>query len=107
MDRTTRIAVIGGDGIGPEVIAEAIKALKTACSEGTVEATSYDRGAQRYLRTREILPDAVLAELAGHDAILLGAVGDPNVPSGLLERGLVLRVRFEFDPYVKFRPGRA
>jgi 3-isopropylmalate dehydrogenase len=106
MDRTTRIAVIGGDGIGPEVIAEAIKVLKTACSEGAVETTSYDLGAQRYLRTREILPDSVLAELAAHDAILLGAVGDPNVPSGLLERGLVLRLRFEFDQYVNLRPVR-
>ncbi len=106
MDRTTRIAVIGGDGIGPEVISEAVKVLKAASGEGAVETTSYDLGAQLYLRTGEILPDSVLAELAGHDAILLGAVGDPNVPSGLLERGLVLRLRFEFDQYVNLRPVR-
>ncbi|MGI9006217.1 MAG: 3-isopropylmalate dehydrogenase [Streptosporangiaceae bacterium] len=106
MDRTTRIAVIGGDGIGPEVIAEAVKVLKAASGEAAVETTSYDLGAQRYLRTGEILPESVLAELAGHDAILLGAVGDPNVPSGLLERGLVLRLRFEFDQYVNLRPVR-
>ncbi|HEX9066270.1 MAG TPA: 3-isopropylmalate dehydrogenase [Streptosporangiaceae bacterium] len=106
MDRTTRIAVIGGDGIGPEVIAEAVKVLRAACGEGTFETTSYDLGSQRYLRTGEILPDSVLAELAAHDAILFGAVGDPNVPSGLLERGLVLRWRFEFDQYVNLRPVR-
>ena len=67
---------------------------------------SYDLGAQRYLRTGEILPASALAEIAAHDAILLGAVGDPNVPSGVLERGLVLRLRFEFDQYVNLRPVR-
>jgi 3-isopropylmalate dehydrogenase len=101
-----RIAVIGGDGIGPEVIAQAIKVLKATVAEKAIEITSYDLGSQRYLRTGEILPDSVLAELAGHDAILLGAVGDPSVPSGVLERGLVLRLRFEFDQYVNLRPIR-
>jgi 3-isopropylmalate dehydrogenase len=101
-----RIAVIGGDGIGPEVIAEAIKVLRVAAADISIETTSYDLGARRYVSTGEILPDSVLAEIAGHDAILLGAVGDPSVPSGVLERGLVLRLRFEFDQYVNLRPIR-
>jgi len=106
MAPTTRIAVIGGDGIGPEVIAEAIKVLKATVSDTTIETTSYDLGAQRLARTGELLPDSVLAELAEHDAILLGAVGDPAVPSGVAERGLVLRMRFEFDQYINLRPIR-
>src|ERR1700745_4300308 len=106
MVRSARIAVIGGDGIGPEVIGEAVKVLRAASTESAVQTTSYDLGAQRYLRTGEILPASVLAEIAEHDAILLGAVGDPSVPSGLLERGLVLRLRFEFDQYVNRRPIR-
>ena len=101
-----RIAVIGGDGIGPEVIAEAIKVLRAAVADAAIETTSYDLGASRYARTGEILPASVLSEIAGHDAILLGAVGDPSVPSGVLERGLVLRLRFEFDQYVSLRPVR-
>src|SRR5262250_2148962 len=106
MVRTMRIAVIGGDGIGPEVIAEAVKVLRAAADDTAIETTTYDLGAQRYNRTGEILPDTVLAEIAEHDAILLGAVGDPSVPSGVLERGLVLRLRFEFDQYVNLRPVR-
>jgi 3-isopropylmalate dehydrogenase len=106
MARSVRIAVIPGDGIGPEVITEALKVLKVSVTDTAIETTSYDLGAQRWARTGEILPDSVLTELAGHDAILLGAVGDPNVPSGLLERGLVLRMRFEFDQYVNLRPIR-
>jgi 3-isopropylmalate dehydrogenase len=104
-ERTIRLAVIGGDGVGPEVVAEAIKVLR---SLGTlaIEPTSYDLGSRRWIRTGEVLPDSVLAELAQHDAILLGAVGDPGVPSGLLERGLLLRLRFEFDQYVNLRPVR-
>lgn len=106
MTRTMRIAVIGGDGIGPEVIAEAVKVLRATVTEAKVETTSYDLGAQRWLKTGETLPDSVLAEIAAHDAILLGAVGDPAVPSGVLERGLLLRLRFEFDQYVHLRPVR-
>src|SRR5712671_5578056 len=99
-----RLAVIGGDGIGPEVVAEALKVLRAAGL--TIEETSYDLGAQRWHRTGETLPDSVLEEIRGHQALLLGAVGDPSVPSGVLERGLLLRLRFELDQYVNLRPVR-
>ena len=105
------LAVIGGDGIGPEVVAEGLKVL-TAVTQGQVELDlhEYELGAARYLRTGEVLPDPVLAQLRGHDAILLGAVGgapgDPRLPAGLLERGLLLRLRFELDQYVNLRPTR-
>lgn len=99
-----RIAVVAGDGIGPEVVAEATKVL-TAALPG-VETTGYDLGAARWHRTGEVLPDSVLAELAQHDAILLGAVGDSGVPPGVLERGLLLRLRAAFDQYVNLRPAR-
>lgn len=105
----TTLAVIPGDGIGPEVTAEALKVLEAA-SPVTLTPTRYDLGAERYLATGEVLPDSVLAEVRGHDAILLGAVGgkpnDPNLPPGLLERGLLLRLRFELDHYVNLRPSR-
>src|SRR5262249_21022188 len=104
--RTIRIAVIGGDGIGPEVGAEAIKVLRAAATDGAIETPGYDLGSQRWLRTGETLPATVLSEISGHDAILFGAVGDPSVPSGVLERGLVLRLRFELDQYVNLRPVR-
>jgi 3-isopropylmalate dehydrogenase len=100
------IAVIGGDGIGPEVVTEALKVLRAAAPEVVIEQTSYDLGARRWHATGEVLPDSVLDELRGHDAILLGAVGDPSVPSGVLERGLLLRLRFELDHYVNLRPVR-
>src|SRR5947207_1963069 len=99
-----RLAVIGGDGIGPEVVAEALKVLKAA--DVPFEETSYDLGAHRWHQTGETLPDSVLEEIRGHDALLLGAVGDPSVPSGVLERGLLLRLRFELDHYVNLRPVR-
>src|SRR5262249_13309289 len=102
--RTVRIAIIGGDGIGPEAIAEAVKVLKA--TDPSIETTSYELGAVRYLHTGEILPDSVLTEIAEHDAILLGAVGDQSVPRAMLDRGLVLRLRFEFDQYVNLRPVR-
>ena len=108
---THRLAVIPGDGIGPEVTAEALKVLEVAAPSGVkFEPTRYDLGAERYLATGEVLPDSVLAEIADHDAILLGAVGgrpgDPNLPPGILERGLLLRLRFELDHYVNLRPSR-
>src|SRR3954451_1222578 len=98
------LAVIGGDGIGPEVVAEAMKVLDAVVPG--VRTTSYDLGATAYHRTGEALPDSVLEELRGHDAILLGAVGDPTVPSGVLERGLLLRLRFALDHHVNLRPVR-
>jgi 3-isopropylmalate dehydrogenase len=99
-----RLAVIAGDGIGPEVVGEAVKVLDAVLPN--VEKTSYDLGARRFHATGEVLPDSVLDELRGHDAILLGAIGDPSVPSGVLERGLLLRIRFELDHHVNLRPAR-
>ena len=99
-----KLAVIAGDGIGPEVIAEALKVLRVV--EPDVATTDYDLGARRYHRTGELLPDTVLDELRAHDAILLGAIGDPSVPSGVLERGLLLRARFALDHHVNLRPSR-
>lgn len=99
-----KLAVIPGDGIGPEVIAEAIKVLD-AVLPGT-EKTEYDLGAKRYHATGEVLPDSVLEEIRGHDVILLGAIGDPSVPSGVLERGLLLKARFALDHHVNLRPAR-
>jgi 3-isopropylmalate dehydrogenase len=103
---SARIAVIAGDGIGPEVVAEGLKVLGAAVApDGVkVETTDYDLGAARWHRTGETLPDAVLEELRDHDAILLGAVGDPTVPSGVLERGLLLKLRFAFEHAVNLRP---
>jgi 3-isopropylmalate dehydrogenase len=103
---TLRLAVIPGDGIGSEVVAEGLKVLEAAlAAEGAkADATTYDLGAARWHRTGETLPDSVLNELRGHDAILLGAVGDPTVPSGVLERGLLLRLRFELEHAVNLRP---
>jgi 3-isopropylmalate dehydrogenase len=101
---TVQLAVIGGDGIGPEVVAEARKVLDVVLPG--VTATEYDLGAARYHRTGEVLPDSVLEELAAQDVILLGAVGDPSVPSGVLERGLLLKLRFAFDHYVNLRPSK-
>ena len=99
-----KLAVIGGDGIGPEVTAEALKVLDAVLPG--VEKTNYDLGARRFHASGELLPESVLAELRQHDAILLGAIGDPSVPSGVLERGLLLRLRFELDHHVNLRPGR-
>ena len=99
---THRIAVIGGDGIGPEVTAEALQVVRAAGVE--VETQEFDLGGARYLRDGEILSDDTLNELRAFDAILLGAVGDPRVPPGVIERGLLLKMRFELDLYVNQRP---
>lgn len=100
-----KIAVIPGDGIGTEVTAEALKVLKAAIGE--FDTTEYDHGSRRYLRNGELLTDADLDSLREHDAILLGAIGDPaNVPPGVLERGLLLKMRFALDHHVNLRPSK-
>ena len=106
MTREYKIAVIGGDGIGPEVTAIALEAIYRVTAGSGVEfkTTEFDLGARRYLATGETLCDADLESLRQHDAILLGAIGDPKVPSGVLERQLLLKLRFAFDHYVNLRP---
>ncbi|MGZ5371675.1 3-isopropylmalate dehydrogenase, partial [Aeromicrobium sp.] len=108
MTREFTLAVVPGDGIGPEVTAQALAVLDLVAAEHDVNfaATEYDLGARRYHATGETLPDSVLQEIRGHHAILLGAVGDPSVPSGVLERGLLLKLRFELDHYVNLRPSK-
>lgn len=107
---SVKLGVIGGDGIGPEVTAEALKVLAVAAPDVNFEITSYDLGAERYLATGEVLPDSVLDEIRAQDVLLLGAVGgrpgDPQLPPGILERGLLLKLRFELDHYVNLRPSR-
>jgi len=105
---TVNLAIIAGDGIGPEVVNEGLKVLDAVSKKYdlTFNKTSYDLGAGFWHRTGEVLPDATLAELATKDVILLGAVGDPTVPSGVLERGLLLKLRFAFDHYINLRPAR-
>ena len=102
------LAVIAGDGIGPEVVAQGLRVLDCVAAKpgATITKTSYDLGAAYWHRTGEVLPDATLAELAKSDVILLGAVGDPTVPSGVLERGLLLKLRFAFDHYINLRPAK-
>jgi 3-isopropylmalate dehydrogenase len=109
MARSFRIAVIPGDGTGPEVVREALKVLDAVAAESTFSysTNSYDLGGERYLRTGDTLPDSVLDELRAVDAILLGAIGHPDVPPGVLERGVLLRLRFELDQYVNLRPVKA
>ena len=99
-----KLAVIPGDGIGAEVTEQALRVLDVVHPD--VQPTAFDLGAERWHRTGEVLPDSVLAEIREHDAILLGAVGDPTVPSGVLERGLLLRLRFELDHHVNLRPAK-
>ncbi|KGN32255.1 3-isopropylmalate dehydrogenase [Knoellia sinensis KCTC 19936] len=102
------LAVIAGDGIGPEVVDEGLKVLEaaTAGSGTKVSSTAYDLGAKRWNATGETLPDSVLDEVRGHDVILLGAIGDPSVPSGVLERGILLPLRFALDHFVNLRPAK-
>ena len=106
MSKQINVGVIGGDGIGPEVTAIALEAMNLATRGSGVEYVTkeYDLGARRYLATGEILTDADMDSLKSHDAILLGAIGDPKVPSGVLERGLLLKLRFSFDHYINLRP---
>ena len=106
MDQPARLdlAVVAGDGIGPEVVAAGLEVLRAAATGVEVRTTAYDLGAARWHRTGETLTDADLAAIRAHDVILLGAVGDPGVPSGVLERGLLLRLRFALDHYVNLRP---
>jgi 3-isopropylmalate dehydrogenase len=106
--KSYNIAVIGGDGTGPEVVREAVKVLDAAAQKFSLKLnyTHYDIGGERYLRTGEILPDSVLAELRRFPAILLGAIGHPDVKPGLLEKGILLRTRFELEQYINLRPVR-
>ncbi|ADI06652.1 3-isopropylmalate dehydrogenase [Streptomyces bingchenggensis BCW-1] len=107
MSRSIRLAVIPGDGIGQEVVPQGLKVLSAVLPQDVkLETEEYDLGARRWHATGETLPDAELESLKNHDAILLGAIGDPSVPSGVLERGLLLKLRFVFDHYVNLRPSK-
>ncbi len=108
MSKSFNLAVIGGDGIGPEVVAEGLKVLDAVSAKYgvTFNKKEYELGARLWHKTGETLPDATLTELAKADVILLGAVGDPTVPSGVLERGLLLKLRFTFDHFINLRPAR-
>ena len=108
MSKSFNLAVIAGDGIGPEVVEQGLRVLDKAADKygATFNKTAYDLGAGYWHRTGEVLPDSVMAEIAKSDVILLGAVGDPTVPSGVLERGLLLKLRFAFDHYINLRPAR-
>jgi 3-isopropylmalate dehydrogenase len=104
--KSYNIAVIGGDGTGPEVVREAVKVLEVAARKFKLKLnyTNYDLGGDRYLRTGEALPDSVIAELRKFPAILLGAIGHPGVKPGILEKGILLRTRFELEQYINLRP---
>ncbi len=106
MGKSYRIAVLPGDGTGPEVTAEAVKVLHAAAGKHgfSVETTEFDFGGERYLRTGEALPDSAAQDLRAFDALLLGAIGHPDVKPGILEKGILLRLRFELDQYINLRP---
>ncbi|MGQ9663558.1 MAG: 3-isopropylmalate dehydrogenase [Kiritimatiellia bacterium] len=106
MNKTYRIAVIGGDGTGPEVVREGMKVLRAAAAkyDFKLEFVEFDFGGARYLRTGETLPDSAIEELRQFHAIYLGAIGHPDVKPGILEKGILLRLRFEFDQYINLRP---
>jgi 3-isopropylmalate dehydrogenase len=106
MGKTYKIAVMGGDGTGPEVAAEGVKVLKAAANKFNfnMELTDFDYGGDRYIRTGEVLPDNAVEELTKHDAIFLGAIGHPDVKPGILEKGILLNLRFALDQYINLRP---
>jgi 3-isopropylmalate dehydrogenase len=106
MGKTYKIAVLPGDGTGPEVVAEGLKVLEAAAAKHDfkLDLTHYDLGGERYLKTGEILPDSALEELKQFDSIYLGAIGHPDVAPGILEKGLLLQLRFELDQYINLRP---
>jgi 3-isopropylmalate dehydrogenase len=106
MGKTYKIAVMGGDGTGPEVAAEGVKVLKAAAEKFNfnLDLTDFDYGGDRYLRTGEVLPDNAVEELTKHDAIFLGAIGHPDVKPGILEKGILLSLRFALDQYINLRP---
>ncbi|MGW7415074.1 3-isopropylmalate dehydrogenase [Streptomyces sp. NPDC054863] len=107
MSRSINLAVIPGDGIGQEVVTQGLKVLSSVLPQDVkLETKEYDLGARRWHRTGETLPDAEMDALGQHDAILLGAIGDPSVPSGVLERGLLLKLRFAFDHFINLRPSK-
>jgi 3-isopropylmalate dehydrogenase len=108
MAKTYKIAVVPGDGTGPEVVAEAVKVLKATADKFKfkVDLTNFDFGGERYKRTGETLPDSAVEELRKFDAILLGAIGHPDVAPGILEKGILLKMRFELDQYINLRPVR-
>jgi 3-isopropylmalate dehydrogenase len=103
---THRIATIGGDGIGPEVTEQAVRVLDVAAEAGgfALEYTHYPHGTDHYLATGELMPDNVLEEIRAHDAVLLGAIGDPRVEPGLVERPIIMGMRFGYDLYINLRP---
>ncbi|HOV77785.1 MAG TPA: 3-isopropylmalate dehydrogenase [Sedimentisphaerales bacterium] len=108
MAKTYKIAVVPGDGTGPEVVAEAVKVLKATADKFKfkVDLTNFDFGGERYKRTGETLPDSAVEDLRKFDAILLGAIGHPDVAPGILEKGILLKMRFELDQYINLRPVR-
>ncbi|HOF15043.1 MAG TPA: isocitrate/isopropylmalate family dehydrogenase, partial [Spirochaetota bacterium] len=106
MKKSYNIAVIPGDGTGPEVVAEGVKVLKAVAGVENISLhfTNYDFGGERYLKTGETLPEGAIDELKKHDAIFLGAIGHPDVKPGILEKGILLALRFELDQYINLRP---
>ena len=106
MGKTYKIATIPGDGTGPEVVREAIKVLNAAASKGgfKLEFTEFDFGAARYLKTGETLPDSAIGEFKKFDSMFLGAIGHPDVKPGILEAGILLKIRFALDQYINLRP---
>ncbi|MBF0488982.1 MAG: 3-isopropylmalate dehydrogenase, partial [Candidatus Omnitrophica bacterium] len=104
--KTYKIAVIAGDGTGPEVVREGLKVMEAAASKYgfKYEAHHFDFGGERYLRTKEVLPESAVSDLKKFDSIFLGAIGHPDVKPGILEKGILLRLRFDLDQYINLRP---